>query len=610
MDLLAGLRSARATNPEQQPHQLQQQQQQQLQMLLQQQQMQFYAQNQTQMHQAPSQAQLIALQQSQLELQLQQMQMANLALQEQILLQHQQQQAAQAAAQTGSSNTTSGGYRSLQHQASRDNLDDSQQARRSALRNLPAARKQRDVSSSSASNLDWQAERMRFASPPPADKPPLSSSPPKLPELSSGNGANGPRQTSNDGAVRQSGPASNAPANIVTQHHRKTSSLASAASAQSAALSDAGSLYSPNQGPALILSKPKDEFAEDEEDDAIPEDTPGSPSLHASIRAMNLVGEPGRKAPEDAIGGDPREETETAKPKKVKRHTVILTSSLPRIVSPPPIDSKKAAAAKDSQSSSADSCSSSQSSSPTSDKSDIASFDSAGSVSTTSTSLPALSPTATTFVKMETALPSAENVKTRNFTVPAKASHTPILNPAAAAFSPAGSAAKTAINSRYPSSLSLQPSATTTPVATPPPMRLFSAPPPSTGTSSGFGTPTASNGITVIRQPRGPAKEAELSSKNFAGMIRRKAVGALRVAASNGGRISPVASPVVATFGQSAFDSHMRHATSPPLSSSIVSPPLGSGTFADFGAELTQRALKRRSQQSAFSNGNPGLGML
>jgi hypothetical protein len=93
-------------------------------------------------------------------------------------------------------------------------------------------------------------------------------------------------------------------------------------------------------------------------------------------------------------------------------------------------------------------------------------------------------------------------------------------------------------------------------------------------------------------------------------MIRRKAVGALRVAASNGGRISPVASPVVATFGQSAFDSHMRHATSPPLSNSIVSPPLGSGTFADFGAELTQRALKRRSQQYALSGANPGLGMV
>ena len=138
----------------------------------------------------------------------------------------------------------------------------------------------------------------------------------------------------------------------------------------------------------------------------------------------------------------------------------------------------------------------------------------------------------------------------------------------------------------------------------------------------------AGAGLSVTRQPKGPVDEAELPTRNFAGMIRRKAVGALRIASMSGGaatgRMSPLASPVVpagATFGiASPPQDHVSQyaglghglPTSPTL-------PQGQSTnsagFAAFGEHLAQRALQRRSaqfqqtQQQYLSQPVVGLGM-
>ncbi|CAD6569663.1 MAG: hypothetical protein CYPHOPRED_003507 [Cyphobasidiales sp. Tagirdzhanova-0007] len=618
-----------------------------------------------------------ALQQSQIEVQLQQMKMANLALQEQIMYQHQQQAIAQQQQQQH--HEAQAQAQLVQQQAS-EAQEDVQQARRGALRNLQQARKQRDplpaptssgpASGSAASNLDWQAERLRFTSPPPDTPNNLIA------------GSDGP-------ATPVVNPVS--AGSVAKQHHRKSSSLASSGSVQSmATVSEAGSLCSPNKGPALVLSKPGDDFDEEEEedqvggklDDYIPGkdgQDPLSPTLHASMRSMHVtaaaaaasasrVGKDKDSKGGSGAGGKDEDSSASKEAKKAKRHTVILSSSLP------PIDTialrKQENATSHSESSRAgrtgqeDTSSSSGSSSPTSERSEVASFESANSAATNATSNPAASPTAATLAEKEADTQSHEQIPVnfaaaarRVFTGPAKHAQQPmVLNPAAAAFAPsfAGprsssiSASSQVIDARYPSTLSLMSpssSRTPTPLATPPPhgMRLSSAPPaPSSASSSAFGTPSASSsttGATVLRQPKGPATDAELPARNFTGMIRRKAIGALKIAAFNGGRVSPLTSPVVPDFYASMMNNnsssnnnnnntaaaqqdHSRQTTSPVASvtaGGMVSPTLPAGGFAGFGAELAQRALKRRSQQLALEQGqaqhssavsNLGLGML
>jgi len=44
---------------------------------------------------------------------------------------------------------------------------------------------------------------------------------------------------------------------------------------------------------------------------------------------------------------------------------------------------------------------------------------------------------------------------------------------------------------------------------------------------NGSGAGKVSGGVMVLRQPRGPAPEAELGAKNFGSRIRKRAIGTL-----------------------------------------------------------------------------------
>lgn len=593
--LLSGLRNA---GPRMQQHQLQQyqhnngyenQSQQQLYYQTQQQQPMYGG---TQLSQQQQQAQqLYAFQQAQVEmLQQQREQLLQLAMQEQILLQQQQAlQAAQMAQavqqqqqqQQGNNGTTQyarNGQRSVsaspivqQNTNWTGNEHDAaaRQERWGALRDLQQARKQREgpapASASAAQQTfspsvrqDWQAERMRAYE-----------------------GKSGPAT-----------PVASQQA-AVQHHHRKNSSVASSASIQSLSISEAGSQFSPNKGPALVLSSPGEEF--DEDDYSITAgDEPTSPSLNASMRAATiherLSPASGQSSAPEIASQASEQGKSSKKSASKKRHTVILSSSLPPFAMPVKNETST-------ESSSDGGAGSSGSSSPTeSDHSEVASFESAG---TANTSAGAISPI--------DVLAKAEAVQ--QMTAQAQ-----VFNPKAAAFRPSstGSTASAASSGtstpalasqqlngtsgpRYPSSLALRGFDGASGTSTAPSMRVFTAP-------AGLANSKNNGSITIIRQPKGPVDETELSSKNFAGMIRRRAVGALRVATftygAGNGR-SPVASPVIGAFEHAA--------------DGMVSPPLPSAReFAGFGASLAERAMKRRSQQMQLGHtvqSNFGLGM-
>ncbi|KAK9896306.1 hypothetical protein P389DRAFT_77534 [Cystobasidium minutum MCA 4210] len=593
-------------------------------------QQQFHQQQQQQQFHNPAQAQLFALQQSQIELQLQQIKMANLALQEQILIQHQQQQArsqspgqhqqqhqqvpsygnlaalgASAANRRAGNRSVSAGpafmynqqqlaedantswrQSSPQHsssdasyevaQASNDlDADARHEARRGALQNLHQARQHRSQSpvlpsisgafSPPTANPDWQAQRMQYKSSNNTPEASVVVTPPA--QIDSG------KRDLTHGSGGQS----------YMQQHRKNSSEVSDVSIQSLSISEAESHVSPNRGPALVLSKPGDDFP-DEDDDAneSADDGPMSPSLTASMRAASI-----HSAFDQNQGGGQSEKRRTSS----GRHTVILSSSI--------VDLRRAAAGNQSGRNSpfTDSESSSTVSSPTSDKSEVASFDSTSS--TVATSIPNTSPTSANFdsksmAEEEASLglgkpPSLAAQQQRRAVSAMPGTSGGPLNPSASVFAPGPSKA-------YPSSLSAGSGSngTTTP------MRIFSAP-------ARNGTPT--NASTILRQPKGPADEKDMAAKNFAGMIRRKAVGALRLAAANGARSSPVSSPVLAGFPgniSQGSDGFSRFASP----SNGLTSPLASQTSFNM-SDLATRAMKRRSQQGGYAAylENPGLGM-
>lgn len=618
-----------------------------LQYMMMQQQMQFQQQprpfqhvQQPQHHlQNSAQAQLLALQQSQMELQLQQIKMANLALQEQMLMQHQQQaqtrtqplpmqgqQHQQQPQQHGPSygnlaalgpataNRRVGGrsvsagpavsYRSNSSAPEDENNSwrydgghnyrgpetsyevrpemgaaARHEVRRDALQSLQQARQQRSPSpaatatpgtfSPPTANLDWQAHRMQYKSGNSAPEASAVVTPPA-------------QKNSESRDYMQSGGT----ARPLVQH-RKNSSEVSDASIQSLSISEAESHVSPNRGPALVLSKPGDEFPEDEGNDSA-DDGPLSPSLTASMRTASIHDTLEAAADATADSPIPRQDKEKRRTSS-GRHTVILSSSI--------VDLRRAAAGENGRNSpfvESDSSSSSTASSPTSDKSEVASFESTNS--TTATSIPNTSPTSTNFDTKEVPQPEtvlgmgrAPNVAvavTQRRTV--SASPAVYLNPSASVFAP-GPSSKT-----YPSSLS----ASSANSGTNTPMRLFSAP-------ARNGTPT--NIPTILRQPKGPADEKDLPAKNFAGMIRRRAVGALRLAVANGSRASPANSPVLAGFPSNvqAQEGGLPRFFSNPTS------PLANQTGFNM-SDLASRAMKRRSAQGGYTAiaENPGLGML
>ena len=593
-----------------------------------------------------SQAQLFALQQSQIEMQLHQIKLANLALQEQILYQHQQRQVTAQQQQQQQQQQHAQAHFNWQQQTA-EGADDAQQTRRGALRSLQQARQQRDtspttsLSNAASSNLNWQAERLRFSSNAPVT-------------ITSGYGSGTGSTPNTYNRIKQPAtPVSPLPPpteSASKHHHRKTSSLASSDSVRSSTtISDAGSGYSPNKGPALVLSKPGDDFEEEDEEEDEEDGMSGkhgqdpmSPSLHASMRTMHIMNAAGIAASVSAGSGKSQESNGNCKDqdinaskeaKKNKRHTLILSSSLPAITPPTWTNSSGLATVCDplrseSETGQQEENCSSDSSSPTSERSEVASFDSIHSTATVATSTSATSPTVATLAEKEghkqhmEIAPSKDGVGIRRVvTVPVKQLQPQApLNPAATAFSPSIATGFTpssaysspALETRYPShhvhSSPLTQQQRNAAVTTPGShiMRNFSAPPApsSTSSSSSFGTPSGFiTSITILRQPKGPANESELLAKNFAGMIRRKAVGALRLAAFHGGnRTSPATSPVGTDFHKS--QGHVGYATSPPIGSSyshgLVSPTLPASGFAGFGAELAQRALKRRSQQLAL----------
>ena len=567
-----------------------------------------------QQHQQQQAQQLFAFQQAQIEmLQQQQQQLVQLAMQEQLLLQQQQAlQAAQMAQavqqqqqrleqqqkleqqqqqQASVAQYARSGQRSVsaspvvqQTTAWTGNEHDAaaRQERWGGLRELQQARKQREASvpangtqhsfsppppASAVSLQDWQAERMRAY-----------------------------EANSTDG---RSGPATPVAAvsNAQTQqmHHRKNSSVASSASIQSLSISEAGSQFSPNRGPALVLSSPGEEFDEDDYNTTAG-DEPTSPSISASMRAATIH-ERLSSVSSEVSSFDNTETIEAAGKEKTgrrsggkKRHTVILSSSLPPFAMP--------AGDKLAGESSSEGGAFSGSSSPTeSERSEVASFESAG---TANTSAGNTSPTDANHSKTKTVEAQAA--------INAQAAAAAAFNPKAAAFRPSSASSSGtstpatqqlsgASGPRYPSSLALRSLGAGHGASSS--ARIFTAP-ASSGASN-----LAASAITVIRQPKGPVDESELATKNFAGMIRRRAVGALRVATytygSGNGRSSPCASPVVGAFSSGGNEGE-----------GLKSPPLGSAGFAGFGASLAERAMKRRSQQMQLGHGgvpNLGLGM-
>lgn len=590
-------------------------------------------QQQQQFHHNPAQAQLFAIQQSQLELQLQQIQMANLALQEQILMQHQQQarshspahhhhqqqqqqqQQPQApsygnlAALGAAAATRRAGGRSVSagpayaynqpaiddasnnwrqaapaysspdtsyevHQTGNDSDAEARhEARRGALQNLQQARQQRSQSPNLSStsgvfspptaNLDWQAQRMQYKSSGTPEAAVVVTPPAQI--------DSGKRDLTHGSGQQQ-------------PQHRKNISEVSDASIQSLSISEAGSHVSPNRGPALVLSKPGDEFPEEEGGDESTDDGPMSPSLTASMRAASIHS--------TLDQGNSSQQSEKRRSSS-GRHTVILRSSI--------VDLRRAAADNQSGRNSpfTDSDSSSAASSPTSDKSEVASFDSTSS--TVATSLPNTSPTSVNFDTKDIAESEASlglgkppSASTSTQTLPSQRravsamAGSGSLNASASVFAPGGS------SKAYPSSLSVGSGSNT-------PLRLFSAP-------ARNGTPP--NVPTVLRQPKGPADEKDMAAKNFAGMIRRKAVGALRLAAASGARASPVSSPVLGGFpvNVSQGSDGMTRFASP--SGGLTSPLATQTTFNM--SDLATRAMRRRSQQGGYAGSyleNPGLGM-
>lgn len=618
-----------------------------LQYMMMQQQMQFQQQplpfQQQQQHrqqqsqfQNSAQAQLFALQQSQMELQLQQIKMANLALQEQLLMQHQQQQQQQqvrmqsppqqsqthqqhgpsygnlAALGPNAANRRAGGRSvsagpALSYASSSFSMEDANNAwryngahnyssldtnyevqadlgaaarhevRRDALQNLQQARQQRSPSpaaSASAANfsppmanLDWQAQRMQYKS--------GTSSTPETAVV-----VTPPAQI--DSGTRDYIQSNGAAQPL--QQHRKNSSEVSDASIQSLSISEAETHVSPNRGPALVLSKPGDEFPEEGDDST--DIGPMSPSLTASMRATSIHGT--LIAGEASSNSLPADQNSDKRRSSSGRHTVILSSSI--------VDLRRAAAGQNGRNSPfTDSESSSSASSPTSDKSEVASFESTNS--TTATSVPNTSPTSVSFEskdvsEKESTLGLGRPPASTSGSLPARRAVSALpaasLNPSASVFAPGPS------SKAYPSSLS----ASSANSGTATPMRLFSAP-------ARNGTPT--NVATIIRQPKGPADEKDLQAKNFAGMIRRKAVGALRLAAANGTRASPASSPVLGGFPSNvqAIEGGLPRFASNPTS------PLANQTGFNM-SDLATRAMRRRSAQggyTAFAE-NPGLGML
>lgn len=485
--------------------------------------------------------------------------------------------------------------------------EDQQNIRKGALRNLQQARKQREPGSSkmptpasAAPSLDWQLERLRYASSSQSSSSSSNSEQSKA-------GANSSPSLVDDS---QSGPAAAA-----TGHHRKTSSLASTASStHSAAHSDSSSVCSPNRGPALVLSKPYEEFPEDEEDEAIyasPQELVGATSVRSQLDQSKSGGGSEDKS---ILGSVAKSDSKG----KTKRHTVILSSSLPTLAASAKTvssdvsrtysgDSTIADASSQrgetlSESGSSGSSSPTSTGSPVSDRSDPASFDSPDTAAT------AASMDDDALLKLHEQADTSILVQKRIVTAPSKTVGQLALNPTASAFMPTTQSTQSGRVQEVRKHTGTEtPSGRSTPVGGPfGAFRVFSAPTPTSAASSGFGTPLLSNGVTIVRQPKGPANEADLSAKNFSGMIRRKAVGTLKLAAFSGGRTSPLPSPVTGEFPSTAFQSHVRHTTSPPVI--LSSPAPSSATFATFGAELAQRALKRRSQQMALGHGvNPGF---
>jgi hypothetical protein len=595
-----------------------------------------------------AQAQMFA---SQIELQLQQIKMANLALQEQLIIQQQkqhqqqqQQQQQQARSQSPAYNNfaalgVQAGYGSMQQQQQSKRsvsvgavssyvnasaplpLEDASnwqqnngsmygnnteagvqidlsaearhEARRGALQNLQQARQQRShspaasISSTTISpppaNLDWQAQRMQYRSasafvPGQAAYISQRSTPPPETVVTP------PAQI--DSSKRDLHISHN---NSSLQQHRKNSSDVSDASIQSLSISEANSHFSPNRGPALVLSKPGDEFPEDEGDDSV-DDGPMSPSLTASMRAVSI------NSALTAVDEHTSKQNERRRSSSSGRHTVILSSSI--------VDLRAAAASgsggRNSPFSSG-SESSSNASSPTSDKSEVASFES--TISTNATSLPNDSPTSTSFEtdsnkqsskEAHAGLGIRQSSETVPSTLPARravsAALPASLNPSASVFAPGPSPTT---SKTYPSSLSAGSGSTTTGTYTP--NRIFTAP-------ARNGTPTG-NQVTITRQPKGPADEKDLQARNFAGMIRRKAIGALRLAAASGAaRASPVSSPVLAGFpGKMAHhpdSGPLQRLSSPP--NAVVTSPLAHQTSFNM-SDLATRAMKRRSMQGGFS---------
>lgn len=609
-----------------------------LQYMMMQQQMQFQQQpmpfqpQQRPQFQNSAQAQLFALQQSQMELQLQQIKMANLALQEQLLIHHHQSRAqsppkqvqqqhlpssygnlaalgAAAANRRANGRSVSAGpaFSYMNTQAGMDDANNSwrqngpvysspdtsyevqpdlssdvrHEVRRDALQNLQQARQQRSQSpaapassvtfSPPTANLDWQAQRMQYKS----GMPYSDQSTPEAAVV-----VTPPAQIDSGKRDLTHGSAS-----AHLPQHRKNTSEMSDASIQSLSISEAGSHVSPNRGPALVLSKPGDDFPDDEGDEST-DDGPMSPSLTASMRAASIHGTLAAAAASTTDSPHAKERSEKRRTSS-GRHTVILNSSI--------VDLRRAAADSHNGRTSpfADSDSSSVASSPTSDKSEVASFES--TISTTATSLPTTSPTSTDFdskdiVQSEASIGLGRPPMAGNYSAlqrrAVSAAPSTSLNPSASAFAPDPSAKS------YPSSLSASPANSST--ATP--MRIFSAP-------ARNGTPTSIP--TILRQPKGPADEKDLAVKNFAGMIRRRAVGALRLAAASGARASPVSSPVLNGFPGNVAESGFTRFSNNPTS------PLASQTSFNM-SDLATRAMRRRSAQgghTAFVE-NPGLGVI
>jgi hypothetical protein len=390
----------------------------------QQQAMPFQPQHQPQF-QNSAQAQLFALQQSQMELQLQQIKMANLALQEQLLIHHHQSRAqsppeqiqqqhvsssygnlaalgAAAVNRRANGRSVSAGpaFSYMNTQAGVDDAINSwrqngpvysspdtsyevqpdmgsdvrHEVRRGALQNLQQARQQRSqppaappssgTISPPTANLDWQAQRMQYKS----GMPYSDRSTPEAAVV-----VTPPAQIDSGKRDLTHGSAA-----AHLQQHRKNSSEVSDASIQSLSISEAGSHVSPNRGPALVLSKPGDEFPDDAGDEST-DDGPMSPSLTASMRAASIHGTLAAATASTADSPHAMQHGEERRSSS-GRHTVILNSSI--------VDLRRAAAdGKGGRTSPfTDSDSSSTASSPTSDKSEVASFES--TISTAATSLP------------------------------------------------------------------------------------------------------------------------------------------------------------------------------------------------------------------------------